>query len=337
MHVAEFYLYNSYIPQQFRKMINEFYATKGNSRFQSYRTNSNGEKVSEYDVTQGTRYDLRFNYLVNDDVQLAIQNQFGKITNLVGMGGLGSIPSLLKYGPSLERTGKSKLSGGESFQNLNNLFNYSIWQKTEPLIVNVSIVLYAKTDPLIDVVIPAYTIMSHCIIDYVKENSKNPDATFTYSFPGLTAYEVTKINAVFDDAIQQSSGVSVEGDPFVIDPATNKKVLRKTYNSKLISLYIDGLVSMDLAMIKNITPVFSKHTAKSSYSSQTKYANASYDINNTFNGDYPIYAEINLQIESLVPADSNMLWAGVINNYTFNYSPDKSLSNLDTQPSRQVS
>jgi hypothetical protein len=72
------------------------------------------------------------------------------------------------------------------------------------------------------------------------------------------------------------------------------------FTSKLISLYIKGLINVNLAMIKNITPVFSKHTAKSKYD-PSKYK-----------GDYPISAELTLQIESITPADSSMLWAGAL-------------------------
>jgi hypothetical protein len=94
-----------------------------------------------------------------------------------------------------------------------------------------------------------------------------------------------------------------------------------------MSLYIDGVVNIRLAMIKNITPVFSKHTAKSDYNSASRslLAKLNSDLSpenkkkleaelakTQFNGDYPIYAEINLQIESLIPADSNMLWEGAL-------------------------
>ena len=186
--------------------------------------------------------------------------------------------------------------------------------------------LYAKTDPLIDVVIPAYTLMSHCIIDFVKENKKSKNPDFLYGFPGLTAFEATKIGDVYDKLTNNSGGYERDYSS------------QTTFNSKVMSLYIDGVVNLNLAMIKNITPTFSKHTAKSSYVSKTSNGNNGF-TNNEFEGDYPIYAELNLQIESLIPADSNMLWQGALIHernkaVVFGSSANSSVNsiNTDTQP-----
>lgn len=307
MHVAQFTLYNSYIPQEFRKIINDYYAIS--SKYTGFKTSSNQDSGSDFEQnsTKSSRYDLKFNYLINDDFQLAIQNDFGRITNLLGMEGMGELPTLIRTGANVQRKGSEELN--KNVQNLNNLFSYSLWQKTNPLTVNMNIVLYAKTDPLIDVVVPAYTIMSHCIIDFVKESAKDPKANFLYGFPGLTAFEATKIGNVYDK-VNSSNDYEITGN--------NSS---EEFNSKLMSLYIDGVVNLRLAMIKNITPVFSKHTAKSNYNSGdrrlTNLKDPSKDekvklAKTQFNGDYPIYAELNLQIESLIPADSNMLWEGAL-------------------------
>jgi len=282
MHVANFYLFNSYIPQKFRKIIQDFYGYDGKNNV-LFNTGSvrtyNDNSLSD---TKNNRYDLRFNYLVNDDIQVGIQNTFGSITNIVGLEQLGSINPLLSIAGGTVVDSKTQ----KNIQNLNNLFSYSIWQKTDPLTINLNIILYAKTDPLIDVIVPAYTLMSHCIIDYAIEGKNNEN--HLYSFPGISSFEALKIGSAFDEV----------GNVGGYTPKNGKS--DNNFYSKLISLHIDGLVNMKLAMIKNITPTFSKHTAKSNYSSE-------------FTGDYPIYAELNLQIESIIPADSNMLWEGLLN------------------------
>jgi hypothetical protein len=93
-----------------------------------------------------------------------------------------------------------------------------------------------------------------------------------------------------------------------IDETTHQKVKvgkkklnvfdNKPFNSKLFSLLIDGLVYLDKAYMKSVSVTFSKHTAKSS----EKYNGIG------FSGDYPIWAELDVQIESIVPAISSMLW-----------------------------
>lgn len=284
MHVAEFTLYNSYIPPNFRKIIIDYYAVDNDDSILPTPT---------YNNTLGSnKFDLKFNYLINEDINISMSNQFGNISNMAGLEFMDKISGLTRKGISVMKDNKN-------LDNLNSLMGYSIWQKTEPLSTNLSIILYAKTDPLIDVVIPAYVIMSHCIIDFIPDTNGE-----TYSFPGLTAFEAISIAKIKD-------GVKFNKDKNSNIPAFDGK-----FTSKLLSLYIKGLLNIDLAMIKNITPVFSKHTAKSNYNK---------DI---YTGDYPISAELTLQIESINPADSYMLWQGAIdplknenkNIYTINSS-----------------
>ena len=291
MHVANFYLFNSYIPQKFRKIIHDYYGYS--SKNSLLKTDSikdfNDENLNN---TKINRYDLKFNYLVNDDIQIGIQNTFGSITNIVGLEQLGGITPLLSIAGGTVVDSKTQ----KNIQNLNNLFSYSVWQKTDPLTVNLNIILYAKTDPLIDVVVPAYTLMSHCIIDYAIEGKNNDE--HLYSFPGISSFEALKIGQAYDEV----------SNPQGYEGRTKNK--SDSFYSKLISLHIDGLVNMKLAMIKNITPTFSKHTAKSNYKSNSSTVAT---ISDEFSGDYPISAELNLQIESIIPADSNMLWEGLLN------------------------
>lgn len=277
MHVAEFTLYNSYIPSSYRQIILDYYAVDKTNNIlptPTYNNNVNNDK-----------FDLKFNYLINDDINFSMSSQYGNISNMAGLEFMGQISGLARKGASVIKDNKN-------LDNINSLMNYSIWQKTEPLSTNLTIILYAKTDPLIDVVIPAYVLMSHCIIDFMPSISGTGDV---YSFPGLTAFEAINISKIKD-------GIDFKDDPPKKDAKTPPPpTFDGKFTSKLLSLYIKGLLNIDLAMIKNITPTFSKHTAKSNYD-KTKYT-----------GDYPISAELTLQIESIIPADSSMLWAGALN------------------------
>lgn len=272
MHVAQFKLYNSYIPKDYRKIITEYYAVN-NPPSSVFPTPTTNNDISSPNRIGSPKFDLLFNYLINDDISISMTNQFGSISNLAGLGFMDRVNTLAKKGASVVKGGENK-----NIQNLNNLLNYSIWQKTDPLSLSLSIILYAKTDPLIDVIIPAFVIMSHCMIDFTE---------LGYSYPGLSAFEAISIGEA--NGVTRSEEVKLNN----VDKETS-------FTSKLISLYIKGLINVNLAMIKNITPVFSKHTAKSKYDPK-KYT-----------GDYPISAELTLQIESITPADSSMLWAGAL-------------------------
>lgn len=275
MHVAEFTLYNSYIPSSYRQIILDYYAVDKTNNILPTSTDNNN--------STNDKFDLKFNYLINDDINFSMSSQYGNISNMAGLEFMGQISGLARKGASVIKDNKN-------LDNINSLMNYSIWQKTEPLSTNLTIILYAKTDPLIDVVIPAYVLMSHCIIDFMPSNSGD-----VYSFPGLTAFEAINIAKIKD-------GIEFKQDPPKKDAKTSPPpTFDGKFTSKLLSLYIKGLLNIDLAMIKNITPTFSKHTAKSNYD-KIKYT-----------GDYPISAELTLQIESIIPADSSMLWAGALN------------------------
>ena len=69
-------------------------------------------------------------------------------------------------------------------------------------------------------------------------------------------------------------------------------------------------------MIKSITATYSKHTAKSQYGKNIS-------TTNTFTGDFPIWAELDVQIESSKPAVSYMLWDSLKSSDILNRKDDQ--------------
>jgi len=312
MHVGEFLFYNTYIPQEIRSIVDQYYSVQQaneNTIFNKNFSANDPDKNSKID-----RRDVLINYLINDDVQLSANTSYMNLSEFFDMNAISSLVD-----KAVIAEGGITGNVASSHASYKNIFNYSMWEKTEPMNINIKIVLYSKTDPFIDVVIPAYLLMSHAGLDKIpsvgNEGSK-------FAVPGVSAmmalymYNKQKFkveNNILDTAPSGSTFNKTNvKDTFVYDEYTRKningkdekyKVYNKSnslFNSKLFSFLINGLIFIDKAYIKSINATFSKHTAKTSFKSSTS--------SSVFQGNYPIWAELDVNVESITPATSDMLW-----------------------------
>jgi hypothetical protein len=321
MHVGQFLFYNTYIPSSIRLLVDKYYSTMQNNENTSF--NDQYRAAGNEKLQSISRRDLLFNYLINDDIQLSANSSYVTLNDLFDMSTMGSLVD-----KTISTEGALKGAVSESHANYRNMFAYSLWERTEPMSINIKITLYSKTDPLIDVVIPTYMIMSHAGLDkFTDVNGDNQFAVPGISFlMSMYLYKKNKfkMRLLETEAVNVSSTdpKSNDNDGFVYREAPVNDTSRgrinpkggpkkyfqedntqfsddKPFNSKLFSLLIDGLVYLDKAYIKSISATFSKHTAKSNESG--------------FIGDFPIWTELDVQIESLVPAISSMLWDALSN------------------------
>jgi hypothetical protein len=319
MHVGQFLFYNTYIPPSIRVLVDKYYSTIQNNE----KTIFKDKLESKTDTKDIPRRDILFNYLINDDIQLAANSSYITLSDLFNLNEAGSLVD-----KGISTMGAVSGTVSQQHSNYRNMFNYSLWEKTEPMNINIKITLYSKTDPLIDVMIPTYIIMSHAGLDKFTENNKD-----FYAVPGISFFMSMYLykKAKFELRLAETEALNGYGtvttgqdtDGFTFyqyshskqDPSNKKlsgpSVKKYTsqgneaytgstpFNSKLFSLLIDGLVYLDKAYIKSVSATFSKHTAKSAES--------------TFTGDFPIWTELDVQIESIVPAISSMLWDSLTN------------------------
>lgn len=314
MHVGQFLYYNVYVPPSIRGIVDKYYSVIQNNENTTFKSESSLR--GESSTTDIDRRDILFNYLINEDIQLSANSSYVTLNELFDLNTAGDLVD-----KTISTEGAVQGVYSKLHSNYRNMFNYSLWEKTEPMNISLKIVLYSKTDPLIDVVIPAYMIMGHAGLDKINSSSG-----INFAVPGISfamsmyLYKKNKYDLLTQDALntmsdEQKLQLSKEGIidyQGKIDPKTNKEFINKKsstatkksglfnspFNSKLFSLLIDGLVYLDKAYMKSVSVTFSKHTAKSS---------ADYNGQN-FSGDYPIWAELDVQIESIVPAISSMLW-----------------------------
>ena len=402
MQVAQVLFYNMYIPNEISHIVDDYYTIEQKGMETLYRKSKTSGKTTN-------RRDIQLNYLVNDDIQLSANSSYMSLGDYFDMGSLSTFMQTM-----VSSEGAFSGFNNSSHNNFRNIFNYSLWEKTEPMNLHLKITLYSKTDPLLDVMIPAYMIMSHAGLDKLYESNEQYSK---YAVPGISfqvALDLYKRDKVFtfenqlnvkeskkQDVItpkpenviakpkenpmqpspmvkeeegkvtsrqitdylaatlglkpnpkpkpkqaQQktntsksnktttnSSGGNKQKEPEVTTSASSSETFgngNSVYNSKLLSCLIDGLVYIDLGMIKTITTTFSKHTAKTNLRTKLDGNNNS----NLFTGDFPIWAEIDLQIESSKPAVSYMLWDALNSSKLKDRDDLKSLSTAGVKGSK---
>jgi hypothetical protein len=366
MQVAQILFYNMYIPKDISHIVDEYYTVQQQGMETLYRKSQTKNSITN-------RRDIQLNYLINDDIQLSANSSYMSLGDYFDMNTLSTLVNSI-----VSSEGGFSGATNATHNNFRNIFNYSLWEKTEPMNIHVKMVLYSKTDPLLDVMIPTYMIMSHAGLDKLYESNGTYEK---YAVPGISfqvALDLYKRDKVFTFETQlnikesskpdtvtpkpqhviakskqvpvsqpkiqkpEESGVSSKQindylastlglkpnpqpkpsksspknststssskpkEPVVQTSSSSSETYgngNSVYNSKLLSCLIDGLVYIDLGMIKSVTTTFSKHTAKTNFSLNSDNENSS-----TFSGDFPIWAEIDLQIESSKPAVSYMLW-----------------------------
>lgn len=338
MHVAEILFYNMYIPPYIRGIINKYYGADQSNIDTLYKLENQGEFYN--------RKDILLKYLVNEDVQISANSSYTTLNDFSNLGTIGELADTF-----VATAGGYSGAVGQDHNNFRNIFNYSLWDKTDPMNINFKIVLYAKTDPLVDVVIPAYLMMSHAGLDKIFGDASG----IKFAVPGVSF--VTAMNLYnrrkakkeeFDTDAQTAAG-KLGGYTYESKESTRntwvfyetgrsrsestKKVIHRNepiVNSKLLSFLINGLIYIDIGMIKSVSVTCSKHTAKTNatYGTTVKSTNAEGKPvdgigSSIFEGDFPIWMELDLQIESIRPAVSYMLWNSLNGNNILNRKEDQ--------------
>lgn len=338
MHVAEILFYNMYIPPYIRGIVDNYYSADQLNIDTLYKLENSGQTFN--------RRDILLKYLVNEDVQISANSSYTTLNDFFNLGSIGELTDTF-----VATQGGYSGAVGQDHNNFRNIFNYSLWDKTDPMNINFKIVLYAKTDPLVDVVIPAYLMMSHAGLDKIFGDVSG----IKFAVPGVSfvtamnlynrrkakiedfATDVktaeSKLGRYTYESKESTRNTWVFYEKGKTRSESTKKVIHRNepiVNSKLLSFLINGLIYIDIGMIKSVSVTCSKHTAKTNatYGTTVTSRNAKNDlvdgiVSSIFEGDYPIWMELDLQIESIRPAVSYMLWNSLNGNTILNRKEDQ--------------
>jgi hypothetical protein len=164
---------------------------------------------------------------LTDDVNIEATSEFASMTENIPL--INELTNLM--------TTVSSLSGSvsEGTLNLQNLSNVQRWQRTNPIKLNLNLLLYTQYSTKEDVYDPMMELISLTIL------TKDPNQPNRYRVPGLNLKTLNK---------SKKSGqkkTSVEGE------------------SKLISIRIPGIIYLPIALVTKAIPTISKEETDSGY------------------------------------------------------------------------
>lgn len=186
---------------------------------------------------------------------------------------------------------------GESNPYLESAMGTPIYDKTDPLKLNLELLFYTKTNPLYDVILPIFDLCSSPL-------PIRMDDVYMLN-PFVNVLNITKsLNALFKASASRAVGKLTQAEKRAESSAvgnilgwakektgkaegsfkTSKDVIRS------VDVLIPGVIFVPNAFIMRAVPIFSKETTVSGY---------------------PLWGRVNLEIRSLIPADANMLYNSV--------------------------
>ncbi|MCP4650356.1 MAG: hypothetical protein GY853_09805 [PVC group bacterium] len=184
-----------------------------------------GGSSQKYKITRGGSEILEFP--LTDDVNLEITSEFASFTEQVPL-----IEQLINLVTITSSFGGSISEGGLNFQNLSNVQR---WQRTNPIRINLNLLLYTKESAKSDVYDPMMNLISLTVL------TKDPDNPSRYRVPGLNLSNLKN---------------STKG---------GQKKEELAGRSKLISIRIPGIIYLPIALVTKAIPTVSKEETDSGY------------------------------------------------------------------------
>jgi len=165
---------------------------------------------------------------LTDDVNLEIVSEFASMTENVPL--IGQLTQMMTMMAGMTGT------IGEGTLNFQNLSNVQRWQRTNPIKINLNLLLYTETNAKKEVYDKMMSIIGLTIPTQDPNNPKR------YMLPGLNL-----------STIKQTTKQGQEKDVVVLK------------DSKLISARIPGIVYLPLALVTKAIPTISKEETDSGY------------------------------------------------------------------------
>lgn len=184
-----------------------------------------------------------------------------------------------------------------------------MWEKTEPLRLNLELLFYTKKNPLTDVIIPIFDLCSLALPLRVGARYQLPFINVITAVKSMKELLQMEVKDTKDMAEEKPNLLMGDGNRNFVDEFglafltgggeieyNRKSELAQRAKSKSlqqvrnVSLKIPGVIDLPIAFVTKATPIFSKELTKK---------------------DYPLWGQLNLEIRSIEPADANMLFNSV--------------------------
>lgn len=165
---------------------------------------------------------------------------------------------------------------------LQSMFDLQVWKKTNPFRLNLEVMLYTKTDAIMDVLVPAVGLLSLSILSARTAGGFSTPGvslrTFgTWSSASKAPKDVAKGKATA--AVKTASSPAPSGDAGVSAQSLRDEI-EKT-GAKILKLRIPGIITIPDGIVKTCKPLFSKELTESGA---------------------PLWCKLAMEIESIFPA-----------------------------------
>jgi hypothetical protein len=263
--------WNEYNPKVVQKISDDKIRKQAGSTFS---LNEWGQKGADIITTATTGGDVQnavatftLTVPIVEEIQTEGRSNFSSVSQVIG----GNIVNLL------ERYNKLQASlAGKVNASLTDLFDYQVWDKTEPLRINLEVNLTTKTDVIYDVILPAQSLQA------LAGLSKS--STGSYAVPGVSLSNASSLKE--GNETPASTGITS-----VTDVSADEERLRNEPLSKFIELSLPMFYSKTMLVVE----------ARPQYSSTSAV---------TLTGqEYPASCKVTLQLQSLFPMYDGLIFS----------------------------
>lgn len=216
---------------------NPLYANffRGDRKGSVYRNELESTTSEDGVFSVGIKMDLP----IEENFQYQVKSNFQNMSDTLS-GISGTAGSLINL---LQTFNKLGVVGGGNTGNVTNFLNFQVWDNTEPFRLSMKILLHTKTDPFIDVYIPAMSLTLMGIISSTNESNTQ------FRVPGINFKALRLI-----EAENAENTTSQAKDPSKLTEDDIKKNFKKTSNKILTSFAIvtegGGFLASDFKMLE---------------------------------------------------------------------------------------
>jgi hypothetical protein len=203
-----------------------------------------------------------------EDVEFELSSEFGDPSDLLPGGNL-----IAKLGSI-----NNAFTGKEA--SITNIFKIPMWASTAPLSLTLSVLLYTRTNAVLDVLVPALSLASMTIL--------KSDGTGGYNTPGFFLGNVasafrSRQKAGEGKLATDAAGNEIKGD--------QSKDFIDNVKGNFLKARIINLINLPLAMLVSCKPKFSKQLTESGA---------------------PLWAVLEMKIQTALPATTDDLFSEFI-------------------------
>lgn len=200
---------------------------------------------------------------LHDEIQMDIGSEFGSIGE-----DLGEITNLIQFVTKWSTNFSGKQ--GEGMANLQNMLDAPRWNKTKPVSIQFSLYFYTKTKAEDDVYGEMMKWMEYCILSYEP-------GTKAFKVPGFSLANASNFTNAATGEINAASQAQI-----------NKAIKdnKISTSSKLIQVFIPGVIYLYPALVMQAQPTFSKEVTES---------------------NFPLWGKLDMQVSGVYPAHSQVL------------------------------